>query len=105
MIPLMAYKRKYVTVYRYSLLAEAVAGNPSKNSNNRTIESARSTMRGGKRRRKGESYRYMPLSLAGVEGGRAYKRTFTVALQRSSKQMLKMVLTSAQLTSKTFSTF
>ena len=35
----------------------------------------------------------------------AYKRTFTVALQRSSKQMLKMVLTNAQLTSKTFSTF
>ena len=35
MIPLMAYKRKYVTVYRYSLLAEALDGHPSKNSNNR----------------------------------------------------------------------
>ena len=35
----------------------------------------------------------------------AYNQTFTVALQRSSKQMLKMVLTSAQLTSKMFSTF
>lgn len=66
MSPLRAYQRKYVTVYRYSLLAEALAGNPSKNSNNRTIESARGTMGGGKRRRKGESYRYMPLSLAGV---------------------------------------
>ena len=28
-----------------------------------------------------------------------------MALQRSSKQILKMVMTSAQLTSKTFSTF
>ena len=35
MIPLRAYKRKYLTVYRYSLLAEALAGHPSKNSNNR----------------------------------------------------------------------
>ena len=40
---------------------------------------------------------------ATITGERAYKSTFTVALQRSSKQMLKMMLTSAQLTSKTFS--
>ena len=40
---------------------------------------------------------------ATITGERAYKPTFTVALQRSSKQMLKMMLTSAQLTSKTFS--
>ena len=40
MIPLRPYKRKYVTVYRYSLLTEALAGHPSKNSNNRKIESA-----------------------------------------------------------------
>ena len=40
MIPLRAYKRKYLTVYRYSLLAEALAGHPSKNSNNRKIKSA-----------------------------------------------------------------
>ena len=32
MSPLRAYKRKYVTVYRYSLLAEALAGCPNKNS-------------------------------------------------------------------------
>ena len=43
------------------------------------------------------------LQLATITGERAYKPTFTVALQRSSKQMLKMMLTSAQLTSKTFS--
>ena len=93
---------------------------PNKNSNNRKIESARGMMGEGKRR---ESLFYLstshralratkrPLRRRGLQvdapitGGRAYKRTFTVTLQRSSKQMLKMVVTRAQLTSKTFSTF